>query len=350
MNNLSVIIPGFNTPRVWWGRCLHSVLDCCQTEDEIICVDDGSSLSADLDSFVREDKRVRALFRKNGGLSVARNTGMRIAQGKFLAFVDSDDELVEGILYRCIRKLEECEGDVAVYGVNTIWVNDGLQKIDVVDSEWNGILSPQDIKRLEALRLLNYVCNKVYRRSFLASHSLRFEPKGMPCEDIIFNLRVIMAGGQWCVVPWVGYYYYRTEGTLLSQYRPFNSEGLQLCAETWHRYVLTSQEAMCLFGQRVMLSEASILWAQWDNINRLNSPFNVQAKKKWLESNRKKMLRKAPRLRRKLLERSVGLFLWYSRIYWFLRRYCYVRCIRRWNIRRMYPGAIDYALHLGSRR
>lgn len=322
IKDLSIVVPGFNTPRVWWRRCLRSVVDCCQAEDEIICVDDGSSLSADLDSFVREDKRVRALFRKNGGLSVARNTGMRIAQGKFLAFVDSDDELVEGILYRCIRKLEECEGDVAVYGVNTIWVNDGLQKIDVVESEWNGILSPQDVKRLEALRLLNYVCNKVYRRSFLASHSLRFEPKGMPCEDIIFNLRVIMAGGQWCVVPWVGYYYYRTGETLLSSYKKTIREGLEEEAKVWKLYCDSDSRALTYFSHRCKMSNSRLLSSEWDNIWRPHSPYSLLERWKWLKVNP-----------------EIGGCITYIKMALFVvcRRYFYVSPVRRWHIRHLYP-------------
>lgn len=319
---LSVIVPGYNTPRAWWERCLISVLRCCQQEDKVICVDDGSWRAANLDSFAREDERVKVLFRKNGGLSVARNTGMKIARGKFLAFVDSDDELIEGILYRCISRLEECGGDVAVYGVKTVWTNVGLQKIDVIDSRWDGILSPLDVRRLEKSCLLNYAWNKVYRRSFLASHSLRFEPKGMPCEDIIFNLEVIIAGSKWCLMPVVGYIYYRSGETLLSSYKKTIREGLEEEAKVWKLYCDSDPRTLTYFSHRCEVSNARLLSSEWDNIWRPHSPYSLLERWKWLKANP-----------------EIGGCITYIKMALFVvcRRYFYVRSIRRWHIKHLYP-------------
>ena len=336
---LSVVIPGRRTPFVWWKRCLDSVLRFSGEADEIICVDDGTpEMSyAHLEAFVRGDARIKVLYRRNGGLSVARNSGLDRARGEYLAFIDSDDEVVDNIFQICIRQMEESRSDVAVYGVQVVWTQERLQKIDLLKERIVGKLSPRDVKRLRDTVLLNYAWNKIYRRDFLESHLLRFIPKGMPCEDIIFNLSVIMAGSRWVNVPRVGYRYYRTTTTLLSQYRPFNSVGILVGARMWRCYSRTSPQARVLFAKLGEVSESQLLWAEWENINRLFSPYGFRAKLDWIKANRRKLIKECTGLRGRLIKKSFVVFCIYETVYRLLRRWCYIGLIRKWHIRRLYP-------------
>ena len=337
---LSVIIPGYNTSSVWWKRCLISVLCCCQQEDEIICVDDGSRRAANLTSFAREDCRVRILFRKNGGLSIARNTGMAVAKGAFLTFVDSDDEIIENIFQYCLDKLFARQGDVAVYGVRTVWVEEGLRKEDCPAQELSDRLSPSEVKGLQNSDLLNYACNKVYRTSFLRSHCLKFLPKGMPCEDIIFNLSVIMAGSRWVNVPRVGYVYYRTGDTLLSCYIPFNAEGRLLGAQAWADYAKTSCESQELFARQGVISQVELLWAEWENMNRNHSPYGPVAKLIWLMKRRTVLSERLSGQSACLPRISLVLFCILEVAKRYVKRYLYLRPIRRWHRRRVSPYTV----------
>ena len=74
---LSIIIPGYNTPKIWWERCLKSVLAACGQNDEIICVDDGSTDNSGkiLEEYAKKDARIKIVTKTNGGLSSARNEG-----------------------------------------------------------------------------------------------------------------------------------------------------------------------------------------------------------------------------------------------------------------------------------
>lgn len=101
---VSVIIPVYNTAR-YLRKCVESVL--CQTYPhfEVILVDDGSTDTSPqlCDQLAQADARIRVIHQKNGGLSNARNSGMRVAKGKSALFVDSDDWILPSLLQRMIE-------------------------------------------------------------------------------------------------------------------------------------------------------------------------------------------------------------------------------------------------------
>ena len=91
-NMISVIIPVYNT-EVYLPRCLDSIINNDYRNLEIICINDGStdnSLSV-LREYEKEDERIIVIDVPNGGVSNARNIGLDMASGEFIAFVDSDD-------------------------------------------------------------------------------------------------------------------------------------------------------------------------------------------------------------------------------------------------------------------
>ena len=163
---LSIIIPGYNTPLESWKRCITSVLSACGPHDEVICIDDGSVAPVNIHDIVdASEKRVEfARFNKNVGQSRARNFGLDKAKGRFVTFVDSDDEVVPGIYAKCLETMEKTNSDLGVYGVKTVWKNDGLYKINTLPDEECGVPPPATIKKLYDSCLLEYVWNNVYRR------------------------------------------------------------------------------------------------------------------------------------------------------------------------------------------
>lgn len=101
---VSVIIPIYNTEK-YLARCMRSVLGQTLKEIEVILVDDQSPDHAPAlcDEYARKDKRVKVIHKKNGGLGLARNSGLEIATGEFVAFLDSDD-YVDTRMYELLYK------------------------------------------------------------------------------------------------------------------------------------------------------------------------------------------------------------------------------------------------------
>ena len=95
VKKVSIIIPVYNTGNKLC-RCLDSVLAQFYQDYECIVIDDGSTDNSPIiiDEYAGKDARIKAVHKKNGGVSSARNCGLKIAKGEWLVFVDSDDSLL----------------------------------------------------------------------------------------------------------------------------------------------------------------------------------------------------------------------------------------------------------------
>ena len=114
---LSVVIPAYNVGQ-YVAQCLQSVLSQSFTDFEVIVVNDGSTdNSAEIArSFADADSRVRVVDQPNGGLSAARNTGIDLASGKWLMFVDSDDMLLPDAMSTLLALAHDTESDIVCGG------------------------------------------------------------------------------------------------------------------------------------------------------------------------------------------------------------------------------------------
>lgn len=324
---LSVIIPGFKTPDSLWRRCVESVLRNLGTEDEIICVDDGSPIKPTiLFALAENDKRVKVeMLAQNRGLSAARNHGLDVATGRYVTFVDSDDELSPNVYEKAVVPLTEGLADIVVFGVKTVWVSERLYKEESPEEKIIGLLEPEELKTLYKKSLLNYAWNKVYSRDFLDDKCIRFDPNGMPCEDIIFNLQCATESARWASVAAIGITYYRTHGSLLSCYKSSYIKGIRACNEAWCCYKKSRPNAESL-GSLGEMSDEQIVLGQWDNLWRLNSPLPLNERYYFLKSNERTWERKNIRL--------VFLSKWIMTV---LRRLLYRGAVQRWYIKRQYP-------------
>ena len=90
--SLSIVVPVYNTEK-YLKQCVDSLTSQTLNEIEIILVDDGSTdgSGAICDEYAAKDSRIKVIHKENGGLGFARNSGLEMAQGEFVGFVDSDD-------------------------------------------------------------------------------------------------------------------------------------------------------------------------------------------------------------------------------------------------------------------
>lgn len=117
MHKISVIIPIYNVEK-YLSVCLESVINQSYQNLEIILVDDGSTDACPkiCDEYAAKDNRIKLIHKKNGGLSDARNIGVKHATGNLISFVDSDDVIALDFYEKLINILEENDADIVECG------------------------------------------------------------------------------------------------------------------------------------------------------------------------------------------------------------------------------------------
>ncbi|MBR1668920.1 MAG: glycosyltransferase [Bacteroidaceae bacterium] len=191
---LSVIVPVYNVEK-YLPRCLDSLLrqGMGAGEYEIICVNDGSpdgsaAILADYER--RYPDIICVITQKNGGVGAARNTGMLAAKGEYLAFIDSDDYVVDGAFrYLLDHFCTDDKPDVLHYQYRSVWT-DGVALADPDAKPDGEVLLDGDGAEIYNKDRLVYVWTKFYRHAFLLHHHLQFEIDIAMCEDEVFNFDV----------------------------------------------------------------------------------------------------------------------------------------------------------------
>lgn len=326
---LSVIVPGYNTPKEWWVRCVTSIARALTNEDEIIVVDDGSAVPVErewFDSILHLHLAPTPIHiirhAKNLGLPSGRNSGLDAAQGRFVTFVDSDDEILPGAFDQCIAKLEEHTADVAVYGIRSVYLADKFQVLDMPEGGFYGALTPTQVAQLVKKRLFYYSCNKVFRRAFIDEHHMRFNPEGVPQEDAIFNVGLVVNKAKWVGVAVEGYRYYRYDGSIVSRYQPTLIAGTRACTKAWRDYKAMTPgavEEMAKYGLGWYdeTSEDELTRREWMNIWRRGTPYGARAQYRFAKEHAKVLGSCTPLV---FLKQAISMFV---------RRYLYIAPIRR---------------------
>lgn len=197
-NNIlvSIIIPVYNV-EAFLEKCIKSITNTPFNDIEIILIDDGSKDSS-LEvcySQQRDDKRIKVIEQKNGGVSSARNEGLLSAKGKYIIFADADDYYPEGALEKIINMLRgENNLECIWYGYERV---SNKEKIPV-DMNFDREYSKKDIAyiaeeywNLYRKALFNPVWNKVYRLDIIRNYNIKFDIKVTMGEDALFNLQYL---------------------------------------------------------------------------------------------------------------------------------------------------------------
>ena len=112
---VSIIIPVYRVEK-YLDECIQSVLNQTYNKIEIILIDDGSDDNCPImcDDYAKKDKRIKVIHQENLGLPSARNVGIRAAQGKFIAFCDSDDSLKNNMVEKMVEAIRKNNVDVEI--------------------------------------------------------------------------------------------------------------------------------------------------------------------------------------------------------------------------------------------
>ncbi len=205
MVKVSVIVPVYNV-EAFLPRCLDSIVGQTLRDIEIICVDDESpDRSIDiLNAYAAKDDRIRIIRQENKRQGGARNTGFDVAQGVFVAFIDSDDWLDADYFERLYAAAVENGADIACASVEK--ERGAVRKWNVHYSE-SRVVDDVQQKFSACFCPPNFnTTNKLYRREALVRSGIRFREYAQ-YEDVEYLMQVLVGLGRLVTVPGTVYHY-----------------------------------------------------------------------------------------------------------------------------------------------
>lgn len=214
---LSIIVPVYNVEK-YLRKCVDSLLaqDLLPEEYEIILVDDGSTDQSGTicDEYAAGHTNLKVLHKQNGGLSAARNSGVAVAQGRYVQFVDSDDYLEPNVLKTLVEKMETDQLDVLRFNYRN--VNERYEEIEPNKDPKRFVSYSDEV--CDGLTFLNerlgpacYACQFMVRRELLIG--CRFK-EGIYFEDTEWTPRMIIKAQRAASTDMMVYNYLFREGSI----------------------------------------------------------------------------------------------------------------------------------------
>lgn len=222
---ISVIVPVYNVEK-FLNYCVNSIVNQTYNDLEIILIDDGSTDNSGkiCDEWLERDERVKVIHQKNMGLSGARNSGIDLASGDYIAFIDSDDFILPEYFHYLLDLIESQDADISV-----------CQLLEV--DEENNVIKEKNICRSYDLNN-NYECmrdflssnvidttawRKLYRSRLFKESGIRY-PLGAYNEDVFTTYKVISECDRIAVGSKALYAYRKREGSIMNS--TFNQKHL----------------------------------------------------------------------------------------------------------------------------
>lgn len=231
---LTIIIPVYNVEQ-YLEKCVKSVVPDTISY-EIILVDDGSTDSS-LDICMKlegKNENIKVVHKKNGGLSSARNCGLSVAKGKYVAFVDSDDWVEKGTYDILLKKIENKDVDILKFSyvidnydgkiieVHNV-LSEGLYDKEQIEKSVLPLAFGGDKLADSTISKINLsATSNIYNLDFLKNNELEFiSERVVGSEDFLFNIEALINANEILIVDKCLYHYVQRVGSLTKQYRKY---------------------------------------------------------------------------------------------------------------------------------
>ncbi len=222
-SKVSIIVPVYNVENTL-GRCIESIISQTYQNWEMWLIDDGSRDASGkiCDNYSRSDARINTVHKANGGVSVARNTGLDKAKGEYVLFVDSDDYLEQNTLELAMNEADSSGAEVVLFGFyyhfqeeDRVVENKGTRIFVGKNEEFVSEMFEEMFRK----ELLNPPWNKLIKREMLIRNDIRFISEYSICEDMIFTIGVLDACNKIVFLDVPLYHYiYKKEDNLVNRF------------------------------------------------------------------------------------------------------------------------------------
>lgn len=216
VDGLSVVVPIYQGEK-YIDRCIATIINQTYKNLEIILVDDGStdkSLKI-CKKYECDDNRIKVVHKENGGLSSARNEGIKYATKKFITFVDCDDWIAQDIYEVCMKCFNENDIDIVdfkcVFSNEYGYIDDESYELKKEEISGSKEILKDYLYRGQFEKAPFSVCKKIYKIELF--NDIQF-PNGKQNEDILTNYYLLGKCQKLIHVNKIGYYYYQNNSSL----------------------------------------------------------------------------------------------------------------------------------------
>lgn len=217
MELISVIVPVYNVEK-YLDYCVGSIINQTYKNLEIILVDDGSSDNCPVmcDIWAKKDVRIKVVHKKNGGLSEARNVGLSIATGNFIAFVDSDDWIDLRYIEYLYNAIRHTKAEIVACNMRKVYKEPENMSTEE-DMPEEEIATPEEAicDILNNCRFRAVVWNKLYQHEIIKDEKFEI---GCFHEDEFFSYRIIDKAQKLAYIDIPLYNYRQREGSIMSSF------------------------------------------------------------------------------------------------------------------------------------
>lgn len=222
---ISVVVPIYNV-EVYLKECVESILNQTYENLEVVLVDDESpdSCGKMCDDYAMLDSRIKVVHKKNGGLSDARNAGMKVATGELITFVDSDDYISCNFIKNLFDAMIKNDVDIAIANMKRTSRRD--EQNTVMDYKTSTFQSEEAlIRMLYGTPFGTSACGKLFKRKLFKNVLFPYRKFS---EDLFTIYKTLLMSEQVVYAGFDGYfYYYRDEGSIVvSGYKEKHLEAL----------------------------------------------------------------------------------------------------------------------------
>jgi glycosyltransferase involved in cell wall biosynthesis len=245
---ISVVIPVYNVEK-HIKRCIDSVLNQTYQDFEIILIDDGSEDQSGqiCDEYANKDKRVKVIHKENARVSAARNDGIKMAKGKYLSFIDSDDWIEPEMFQVMVNKAEELNLDFIMCDYKKRFNKYEDHRSQPIRS---GYYSTEEIKKelfpclimFEYIEfpptISNWVC--IFNLEFIRKNNLYYDEDIHYCEDSILGSKMMYHATNFYYLK--GYYFYNYFYNPASTTNTYNGK-------KWNYYQIINDRLIEYFGK-----------------------------------------------------------------------------------------------------
>ncbi len=335
---ISVIVPIYNVEQ-YLDKCVESIVNQTYKNLEVILVDDGSTDDSGqkCDNWAEKDTRVKVIHKANGGLSDARNVGIKEASGNLIGFVDGDDYIEKQMYERLQQNLTKYKADISICNVQYV-----DEQGNYLPSYFKGEKEPlRVLEQKTALYLLiedasiqSFAWNKLYRASLFKEVQY---PKGKVLEDRATTYKLFDKAGKVVDDRTVGYNYVQRKDSIMHTYSHMAIKDELEAIHERQEYLEKYEELEEILMLNYLYSVVNIFRSYYGE-NRRDETLDEILAKEWMVYRMhypkyqkalgqmiRKIMRKGKSIRiqaeQKLFYGNKRMFRWYSLLFFHMKKW-----------------------------